>query len=138
MIVLDTNVLSEPLRARPHGGVLDWIAAQEDMATTAITVAELLSGARRLPQGRRRNDLLDAIERTLGAFPDNLLPYDEAAARLYAEMQEVRRSTGVPLGVEEGMIAAICSSRSLTLATRNIKDFEGLGIRLVDPWATSA
>ena len=134
MIVLDTNVLSEPLRTNPAESVLDWIAAQEDMATTAVTVAELLTGARRLSLGRRRDDLLVAIERTLSAFPDSVLPYDEAAARRYAELQESQLSAGTPLSVEGGMIAAICSTRSLRLATRNIKDFEGLGLALVDPW----
>ena len=114
--------------------MLSWIAAQDDMATTAVAVAELLTGARRLPPGRRRDDLLVGIDRVLGAFPASVLPYDEAAARRYAEMQESRRSVGVPLSVEDGMIAAICASRSLALATRNTKDFEGLGVRLIDPW----
>ncbi len=134
MIVLDTNVLSEPLRTDAEEAVLRWIAAQDDIATTAVTVAELLTGARRLPPGRGRDELLVGIERVLGAFPASVLPYDEAAARRYAEMQESRRSAGAPLSVEDGMIAAICSSRSLALATRNIKDFEGLGVRLIDPW----
>jgi predicted nucleic acid-binding protein len=138
VIVLDTNVLSEALRANPEQAVLDWIAGQGDMATTAVTVAELLTGARRLSMGRRRDDLLVAIERALSAFPDSVLPYDQAAARRYAELQESRRSAGAPLSVEDGMIAAICLSRSLSLATRNIKDFEGLGLRLLDPWVASA
>ncbi len=134
MIVLNTNVLSEPLKTDAEEAVLRWIAAQDDIATTAVTVAELLTGARRLPPGRRRDELLVGIERVLGAFPASVLPYDEAAARRYAEMQESRRSAGAPLSVEDGMIAAICSSRSLALATRNTKDFEGLGVRLIDPW----
>ena len=138
MIVLDTNVLSEPLKSEAEDAVLTWIAAQEDMATTAVTVAELLTGVRRLPRGRRRDKLLIAIERTLSAFPARVLPFDEAAARKYAEMQESRRSSGIPLSVEDGMVAAICSTRALVLATRNIKDFQGLGLSLVDPWAAAA
>jgi predicted nucleic acid-binding protein len=134
LIVLDTDVLSEPLKTDPEEAVLRWIATGDDMATTAVTVAELLTGARRLPPGRRRDDLLVGIERVLGAFPASVLPYDEAAARRYAEMQEPRRSAGVPLSVEDGMIVAICASRSLALATRNIKDFEGLGMSLINPW----
>ena len=138
MIVLDTNVLSEPLRAKPAGAVLEWIATHADIGTTSVTVAELLTGARRLPQGRRRDDLLLAIERVLSSFPTNVLPFDLAAARRYAEMQELRRSAGVPLSVEDGIIAAICSTRSLALATRNTRDFEGLGLRLIDPWTDRA
>lgn len=138
MIVLDTNVLSEPFKADAEEAVLIWIAAQDEITTTAVTVAELLTGARRLSPGRRRDDFLVGIERALSAFPASVLPFDEAAARKYAEMQESRRSAGVPLSVEDGMIAATCSSRSLALATRNTKDFEGLGLRLVDPWAHHA
>jgi len=138
VIVLDTNVLSEPLKADADAAVLSWIGAQDDIATTAVTVAELLTGARRLSPGRRRDHLLVGIERLLAAFPASVLPYDASAARRYAELQELRRSAGVPLSVEDGMIAATCSSRSLALATRNTKDFVGLGIRLVDPWELRA
>ena len=112
--------------------VLSWLAAQDDIATTAVTVAELLTGARRLSPGHRRDHLLVGIERLLGAFPWSVLPYDDVAARRYAEMQDSRRSAGILLSVEDGMIAAICSSRSLALATRNTKDFAGLGVRLID------
>ena len=108
LIVLDTNVLSEPLKMDPEESVLSWIATQDDMATTAVSVAELLTGARRLRPGRRRDELLVGIERVLGAFPASVLPYDEPAARRYAEMQESRRLSGVPHSVEDGMIAAIC------------------------------
>ena len=137
MIVLDTNVLSEPFKSDADEAVLGWIAAQGDITTTAVTVAELLTGARRLPAGRRREALLVGIERTLSEFADSVLPFDESAARAYAEMQESRRSAGVPLSVEDGMIAAICLARSLALATRNTKDFGGLGLRLVDPWLST-
>lgn len=136
MIVLDTNVLSEPLKVQADPRVLEWLAsASGDMAVTAISVGELLTGVRRLPSGRRRRGLLSAIERTLTAFAGNILPYDDAGARVYAQMQETRRLSGVPLSVEDGMIAAICSTRDAQLATRNVKDFEGLGLDLLDPWA---
>ena len=134
MIVLDTNVLSEPFKSDANQAVLSWIASQDEITTTAVTVAELLTGARRLSAGRRREALLVGIERVLSAFPASVLPFDESAARRYAEMQESRRLAGAPLSVEDGMIAAICFSRSLALATRNTKDFGGLGLRLVDPW----
>jgi predicted nucleic acid-binding protein len=134
MIVLDTNVLSEPLKSQPSAEVLRWIAATDAAATTSVSVGELLTGVGLLPAGRRREGLQAAIERTLTSFSDNVLPYDEAAARSYAELQERRRSVGAPLSVEDGMIAAICASRSLRLATRNIRDFQGLGLELINPW----
>lgn len=135
MIVLDTNVLSEPLKGLPDSGVLGWLeSAPRDVAVTSVSVGELLTGVRRLPSGRRRDGLLSAIEHTLTAFAGRVLSYDEAGARAYAQMQETRRLAGVPLSVEDGMIAAICSTRAATLATRNVKDFEGLGLELINPW----
>jgi toxin FitB len=135
VIVLDTNVLSEPLKSQPDWRVLEWLAsAPGDVAVTSISVGEVLTGVRRLPTGRRREGLLAAIERTLTIFAGRILPYDDAGARVYAHMQESRRLSGVPLSVEDGMIAAICSTRGAELATRNVRDFEGLGLELVNPW----
>ena len=78
-----------------------------------------------------------AIERTLASYSDQVLPCDETAARFYALMQESRRASGHPLSVEDGMIAAICRSEGVTLATKNIKDFQDLGIDLINPWTDS-
>lgn len=134
MIVLDTNVLSEPLKVRPDPGVLDWLTAHGDVALTSVSVGELLVGARGLPSGRRRDGLLAAIDHIVRRFADRIFAYDETAARDYARMQESRRLSGVPLSVEDGMIAAICSTRGAKLATRNTKDFQELGVELIDPW----
>lgn len=137
MIVLDTNVLSEPLKRRPDQRVLAWLAAlDEEAGVTSISVGELLTGVLALPVGRRREGLLEAIETTLRTFAGSVLAYDEAAARHYARLQESRRGAGRPLAVEDGMIAAICVARGTTLATRNITDFAGLGPELIDPWST--
>ena len=136
MIVLDTNVLSEPLKQRPDEHVLAWFASlDEEAGVTAVSVGELLTGVRALPVGRRREGLLTAIEATLQSVAGSVLAFDEAAARHYARLQESRRGAGRPLAVEDGMIAAICIARGTTLATRNTSDFTGLGLDLVDPWA---
>ncbi len=136
MIVLDTNVLSEPLKQQPNEHVLAWLTSlEEEAGVTAISVGELLTGVRALPAGRRRTGLLETIESTLMAFRGAVLAYDEAAARDYARLQESRRGAGRPLAVEDGMIAAICVARGRTLATRNTSDFAGLGLDLIDPWA---
>ena len=139
MIVLDTNVLSEPLKLRPDEQVLAWLASlDEEAGVTSISVGELLTGVRALPVGRRREGLLEAIEATLRTFAGSVLAYDEAAARHYARLQESRRGAGRPLPVEAGMIAAICVARGTTLATRNSSDFAGLGLDLVDPWSAGS
>ncbi|MDF1479596.1 type II toxin-antitoxin system VapC family toxin [Leifsonia sp. H3M29-4] len=132
MILLDTNVLSEPLRQRPDAAVLSWLAVHPEAAITAITVGELLVGVGRLPAGARRESLATAIDRAIGRA--DVLDYDEAAARAYARIQEQRRGAGHPLAVEDGMIAAICLANDAALATRNTRDFEGLGVELIDPW----
>lgn len=135
MIILDTNVLSEPLRARPEPAVLEWLAnVTDDVALTSVSVGEILTGVRLLPEGQRRHGLMAAIERALIIYADQVLAYDEPAARIYATLQESRRTTGYPLSVEDGMIAAICQSRGARLATRNVKDFQGIGIELINPW----
>jgi predicted nucleic acid-binding protein len=135
VIVLDTNVLSEPLRPEPSPVVLDWLASlREPAAITAVTAAEMLRGARLLPEGRRRDVLLAGIDDAVRAFERDILPFDAQAARMYAHLNEVRTRAGRPLSVEDGMIAAICRSHGATLATRNLADFEGLGLDAVDPW----
>ncbi|HEY0215781.1 MAG TPA: type II toxin-antitoxin system VapC family toxin [Cellulomonas sp.] len=138
MIVLDTNVLSEPLRVAPDPHVTRWLTTSDaSVAITAVSVGELLTGARRLPHGRRREGLLEAIESIIDSFSGSILPFDAAAARRYATMQEARRSAGHPLSTEDGMIAAICASHDAVLATRNTKDFDHLGVPLVDPWSST-
>ena len=139
MIVLDTNVLSEPLRREPEPVVLQWLAhSTEAFALSTVSMGELLTGARLLPLGRRRDALGDAIESLLESFAGAVLDYDERAARAYAALTEQSRTAGRPIGVEDGMIAAICIANSATLATRNIKDFDGLGVELVNPWDSPA
>lgn len=135
MIILDTNVLSEPLRPAPDPAVLRWMTSQDDVAITAISVAELLDGARRLAAGSRRERLIVQIETLLSG--SRTLPFDDRAARIYARMQESRRTVGRPLSVEDGMIAAIAAAHGATLATRNTRDFDGLDIGLIDPWNLS-
>jgi len=135
VIILDTNVLSEPLRARPEPAVLMWLADVTDrVALTSISVGEILTGVRLLPLGQRRIALIAAIETNLTKFADLVLPYDDLAARMYATLQESCRARGHQLSVEDGMIAAICQHQGATLATRNIKGFHGLGIGLINPW----
>ncbi|MBQ1443265.1 MAG: type II toxin-antitoxin system VapC family toxin [Renibacterium sp.] len=139
MIVLDTNVLSETLRQSPDPQVLRWLESGTEMTTlTAISAAELLTGVRLLPAGKRRTGLLRAIEEVLTQLSRTVLPFDEPAARIYAKLQAKRRTAGKPLSVEDGMIAAICLHREFPLATRNTKDFQGLGLELINPWETQA
>ena len=137
MIVLDTNVVSELMRKAPDPAVEAWAwgYAAEDLFFSAIGEAELRYGAAIAPQGRRRETLLSDIEATLReAFENRILPFDSDAARAYAEIVAARRAAGRPVSQLDSQIAAIARSRGMAVATRNVRDFEGAGIAIVDPW----
>jgi len=137
VIVLDTNVISELFRPAPDPQVLSWLSELDgDVAITAITVAELLAGVRRLPDGQRKVALRDGIDAALLPYrgTDALLPFDDAAAQQYAEVLELRREAGLSIATADAQIAAICRARGAICATRNVKDFVRTGVELVDPW----
>src|SRR5271165_2319560 len=138
-MVLDTNVLSEVLKPSPLPQVLRWLAEQEPTAvfTTSVTAAEILYGVEVLPVGRRRSALLSACEKILyEEFAGRILPFDEAAARVYPKIVGARRAARLPISQFDAMIAAIARSQRAALATRNTSDFAHCGLRLIDPWAS--
>ncbi len=136
MIVLDTNVVSEMMAAAPHSAVvatLDALAAPPSL--TAITVAEIRLGVAVLPKGARRRRLAEAAERMFAALgTSRILPFDDAASAAYAEIASSRRSAGRPISQFDAMIAAICAVEGATLLTRNVGDFQGTGVTVLDPW----
>jgi len=137
MIVLDTNVLSELMRPSPSERVVQWIEqhAAGDLATTAITEAEILYGIALLPPGRRRNDLAQAACAMFAEdFEGRVFSFDSEAAAAYAVLCADRRAAGRPISAFDAQIAAICVARGMTLATRNLPDFEGCGLDLINPW----
>lgn len=136
MIVADTNVLSEPLRQRPEQRVVRWLKDnQQHLAITAVTVAELRYGARQLPRGRRRTGLLEATDQLVADAGTRLLPFSAEAADAYGALRAARDQAGHRMSVEDLMIAATCLVHGAALATRNVRDFDGCGLTLVDPWA---
>ncbi|MDE0350602.1 MAG: type II toxin-antitoxin system VapC family toxin [Gammaproteobacteria bacterium] len=139
MLVIDTNVASDLMRPTPTPSVAAWIA-ERDAATmylTAISEAELRFGVAILPAGKRRNALESAMRRWLErGFSDRILPFDSAAARAYAEIAADRRLAGRPIGEADCQIVAISRAHGASLVTRNIRDFEGTGVEVIDPWAT--
>ena len=140
MLVLDTNVVSELMRATPRQDVVGWLDNQRtgDLFVTSVTEAEVRAGVAVLPEGVRRRGLLDAAERAFGSlFGTRVLPFDSSAARAYAEIFATRQASGRPLSLADGQIAAIARSRGMAVVTRNVADFEGTGIELVNPWAVA-
>lgn len=139
MIVVDINVLSEILRPLPDARPIAWLSAQPRSAlfTTTVTRGELLYRAHLLPEGQRKGLLLEAVR---GIFASDLggqvLSFDSDAADAYAEIAAGRRASGRPISQFDAMIAAIARSRGASLATRNVKDFGGCGIEVIDPWSS--
>jgi toxin FitB len=137
IIILDTNVVSELMRPEPAPQVASWVRTRDrrDLHTTSITLAEIRLGIARLPDGRRKQVLLDTADDIFRTFADQVLPIDEAAAECYATIASKRERAGTPIPGFDGLIAAVCRSRGAALATRNLRDFDGTGIEVMDPWA---
>ncbi len=137
MIVLDTTVISEALRPTPDPGVVAWLEALTgDVGITTITLAEVLTGVRRMPNGRRKNMLTREVRAAVEPFrgSGNILAFDADAADRYADIVVMREKIGRPISMADAEIAAICRSQRATCATRNAKHFDDLGIALVNPW----
>lgn len=137
MIVLDTDVLSALMRREHDAAVVAWLDAQppESVWTTAVTVFEVRFGLEQLAPGRRRRQLEAAFSGALAEdFQGRILPFDEEAAREAALRAAERRGAGRPVDFRDIEIAGIVAARRATLATRNVRHFEGLGIRIVNPW----
>lgn len=137
MIVLDTNVISELMRAEPHNAVLEWLTRQPiaGLFTTTITQAEILYGLALLPEGKRRDGLRDAAHAMFEEdFAGRILPFDTDAALAYSEIAAERRLDGQPISQFDAQIAGITRSRGAALATRNVRDFVNCDILVVDPW----
>ncbi|HEX3952451.1 MAG TPA: type II toxin-antitoxin system VapC family toxin [Stellaceae bacterium] len=140
MIIVDTNVVSELMKPHPDAAVIAWAARQsrDDLATTSITKAEVLYGIARLPDGRRRSALADAADRMFGVdFGGRVLSFDGPAAISYATIVSARERSGHSIKTLDALIAAIAATAGAAIATRNVRDFEGSGIRVVNPWTAS-
>jgi toxin FitB len=137
MILLDTNVVSEPLRPAPDTGVVEWIDAQplETLFLSAITVAELRAGVALLPAGKRRAGLQESLEtRVLPLFAGRVLPFDLSCTQAYAALMTKARASGLAIASADGYIAAIAAANGFTVATRDTGPFEAAGAAVINPW----
>lgn len=137
MFLLDTNVVSELMRPTPAPRVLDWFAGRVagDLFLSAVSEAEMRAGAAYLPTGRRREALVAAIDAMVAEdFRERLLPFDSAAAKSYAVIAAARRAAGQPIAEADCQIAAIALARGAAVATRNVADFRGCGVEIINPW----
>lgn len=137
MIVLDTNVLSELMKPAPAASVARWMAEQPatSLYTTSVTQAEILHGILLLPAGKRRNALEAAAQSMFSEdFGGRILAFGADAARPYAQIAVERRRAGRPISHFDAQIAAIARSAGAALATRNVADYEGCGVKVLNPW----
>ncbi|MFZ6045294.1 type II toxin-antitoxin system VapC family toxin [Pseudomonas sp. CR3202] len=137
MILLDTNVISELMRAKPNPNVLAWVDAQPGrlLVICSVSVAEILFGIARMPDGKRKDALLEAATAIIEEdFAGHALPFDVDAAVHYAELAAMSEAKGRVAGVADAQIAAIARLHEATIATRNVRHFEALGVPVVNPW----
>ncbi len=137
MILLDTNVVSEAMKARPHAGVIAWLNGSQAsrLWLSAITIAEIEYGLHAMPDGARNRTLRYRFEGFVqAAFPGRVLEFDYPAAKIYGEVMAGRRANGRPMSLPDGQIASIALSRGFKLATRNTRDFEDCGLDLINPF----
>ena len=137
MILLDTCVVSEPLRPAPDTRVIEWIDAQplETIFLSAITVAELRAGVALLPAGKRRSGLQQSLEkRVLPLFAGRVLPFDLACTQAYAELMAKAGAAGLAIATADGYIAAIAAVNGFAVATRDTGPFEAAGAAVINPW----
>ena len=137
MIILDTNVVSEPMKANGAASVVDWLDRQtaETLYLTAVNLAELLVGVETMPVGKRREGVGAVLAALIAKlFGARILPFDEDAARTYAALVARARARGVALSVADAQIAAIATVKGFTVATRDTTPFVAAGVPIIDPW----
>jgi predicted nucleic acid-binding protein len=137
VIILDTNVLSELMRPQPAANVVDWVTQQpaSRLFITAVTQGEILYGIGLLSRGKRR-DRISAAAMAMFAedFAERILPFNADSAAAFADILVARRGAGRPIAQLDAQIAAIARTNGAAVATRNVADFDGCGIELINPF----
>jgi len=134
-LLLDTNVLSEIGKPAPEPRVETFMQVQAEVFISVISLHEIEYGTALLPKGRRRTELESAMAAVVAAFGNRILAVGEDEARLAARLRAEARKQGRVLHLPDALIAATAKEHGLTLATRNVSDFDYLGVAVIDPWA---
>ena len=136
MIVLDTNVVSALMKPGDHPDIAGWLNQWPErlVRTTSITIMELNYGIHRLPFGRKRRELTESLQTLRRQYLHEAFAFDQDAAEFTATLLANAHAVGRNLDFPDTQIAGIVLANNATLATRNIRDFEGLGLKLVNPW----
>lgn len=133
--LIDTNVISEVARPKPDEGVLEFLAGQQSPHVSIITIHELVYGIERLQTGsQRQKKLQKLIDEFLDTFAENILPATESIARMAGAIRAKGHKEGHTAELADVLIAATALVHGLTIATRNVGDFERLGVPTLNPW----
>lgn len=132
--LLDTNVVSELTREAPDSRVVAFLAAQDDLWLPTIVLHELEFGLNLLPPGRRRNRIRAALSALIMEYGDRVLPLDRPEAEQAAALRAQARRSGRVLHLADALIAGTAKVHDLAVATRNVADFEGLSVTVINPW----
>ena len=136
MILVDTNVISETLKPAPDQQVVEWLIAHDtELALPSIVVAELAYGIARIRPDQRAERLERGLQSWRARFRDRIHAFSEEDALAYGRLMGERSLSGHPMSIPDGMIAAMARTRAASVATRNVEDFRGLQVELVNPWA---
>lgn len=137
MIFLDTNVVSNFMQSAPNLQVCAWLDEQttSSLYLPSVVVAEIYFGLNLLPIGKKRSQLLSAFEQFMTrGFVDRIVDFDAKAAQAYSVIRARKHQQGRPMGMADAQIAAIAQVHQAVIATRNVKDFEGCGVALINPF----
>ena len=137
MIILDTNVISEPFKPKPDPTMMSWLDAQEPQTLyiTTVSMAEMLAGVHKMPEGRRRADLHQLVENKIqSVFESRILAFDMPAVEAFGRVNADACAVGNPIAFADCAIASIASAHGFILATRNVRDFKGTGVEIFNPW----
>ncbi len=135
LYLVDTCVISEVMKPRPNDAVVEWLCDNSnELRLSAITVKELYYGALRMDEGRRKDALITVIENIVWLYSEDIIPFDKRAAIICARIHNRAQREGFTPTIEDLEIAATCLGNDMTLVTRNVKDFDYLGVSLFNPF----
>ena len=134
--LLDTNVISEVIRSTPHTRVVTFLAEHDDLWLSSIVIHELEYGLQRMAQGQRRSGLQDSLLGVIAEYEDRILPLERVGAEWAARFRAQAHRFGRTLDLGDALIAGTAKTHDLAIATRNVRDFDGLDVDVVNPWET--
>ena len=134
--LIDTNVVSELTRTSPDSGVVAFLSEQDDLWLSSVVLHELEFGLQSLPLGRRRDNLQQVLSDFIAEFEDRILPLERIEAVWAARLRAKAHLAGRVLHLGDALIAGTAAAHGLSVATRNVSDFDGLDVNVTNPWQT--